>query len=337
VRPLEIKPLTQSGEKYWVDKLVHEANRELKAGLATQLSFNRTLSAIKRQAEDVGRISMITVGASNSVRTAGALRRKGVDIMEMGRKGWTITEVNIDALLEQLQILACKEDILVMQCLDSRCFMEIDGNGNVQCPKRGEDGKVHVHGRVIVAKDLLLEILLDQLDPVFRSRKESLIILVCPLARFLISCCDTQERGSGADPEGEGKRMLRELGTLRREIKSRLLKKGYANVRMVDPLEVCGAAASVEAARALMVDQAHMTAAGYAKLATSIKELAHGWLLGRKRKSTGSDRPDAKRIRLDSGDGEGRGKGGGAKSGQSGRKGKGGGKSTGLRKGTGGE
>jgi hypothetical protein len=337
VRPLEIKPLTQSGEKYWVDKLVHEANRELKAGLATQLSFNRTLSAIKRQAEDVGRISMITVGASNSVRTAGALRRKGVDIMEMGRKGWAITEVNIDALLEQLQILACKEDILVMQCLDSRCFMEIDGNGNVQCPKRGEDGKVHVHGRVIVAKDLLLEILLDQLDPVFRSRRESLIILVCPLTRFLIPCCDTQEMGSGADPEGEGKRMLRELGTLRREIKSRLLKKGYANVRMVDPLEVCGAAASVEAARALMVDQAHMTAAGYAKLATSIKELAHGWLLGRKRKSTGSDRPDAKRIRLDSGDGEGRGKGGGAKSGQSGRKGKGGGKSTGLRKGTGGE
>ncbi len=56
---------------------------------------------------------------------------------------------------------------------------------------------------------------------------------------------------------------MRELGTLRREIKSRLLKKGYANVRMVDLLEVCGAAASVEAARALMVDQVHMTAAGY--------------------------------------------------------------------------
>ncbi len=158
--------------------------------------------------------------------------------------------------------------------------MEIDSNGNVQCPKRKDDGKVHVHGRIIVAKDLLLEILLDQLDPVFRSRKESLIILVCPLTRFLIPCCDTHVKGSGEEQEGEGKKMLRELGILRREIKSRLLRKGYTNVRMVDPLEVCGAAASVEAARALMVDQAHMTAAGYAKLATSIKELAHGWLLG---------------------------------------------------------
>jgi hypothetical protein len=119
---------------------------------------------------------------------------------------------------------------------------------------------------------------------------------------------------------------------------ARLLKKGYANVRMVDPLEVFGAAASVEAARTLMVDQVHMTAAGYAKLATSIKELAHAWMLGRKRKSTGSDRPDAKRIRLDSGGGRGKGgKSGRGKSGQSGRKGDGRGPSAGKKKGCSGE
>ncbi len=120
--------------------------------------------------------------------------------------------------------------------------------------------------------------------------------------------------------------MLKELGTLRREIKSRLLKKGYANVRMVDPLDVCGAASSMEAARELMVDQAHMVATGYAKLAGAIKDVAHGWLLGKKRKYTGSNRPDAKRIRLDSGQldsGAGRGKGGGGGGkGASGKRGK---------------
>jgi len=60
-----------------------------------------------------------------------------------------------------------------------------------------------------------------------------------------------------------------------------------------------------------------MVATGYAKLAGAIKELAHGWLLGKKRKGTGSDRPDAKRIRLDSGSSVSRGKGGGGKSGGS--------------------
>ncbi len=324
VRPTEIKALTQAGEKYWIDKLVHEVNRELRVNLSTTLSFNRTLSVIKRQANDVGKISMITVGASNAIRTAGALKRKGVEIMEMGRKGWTVSEESVDALLEQLQIMASKDDILVLQCLDSRCFLETDSNGNVHLPKRGEDGKVHVKGRIIVAKDLLLEILLDQLDPVFRSRKDSLIILVCPLTRFLITCCDAHVKGDTGEREGEGKRLLKELGTLRREIKSRLLKKGYANVRMVDPLDVCGAASSVEAARELMVDQAHMVGTGYAKLAGAIKDVAHGWLLGKKRKCTGSDRPDAKRIRLDSGQldsGAGRGKGGGGK-GAGGKRGK---------------
>jgi hypothetical protein len=56
-----------------------------------------------------------------------------------------------------------------------------------------------VEGRITVANDILLDILLDQLDPVFKSRKDSLIVLVCPLTRFLISCCDSLERKEGAE------------------------------------------------------------------------------------------------------------------------------------------
>ena len=50
----------------------------------------------------------------------------------------------------------------------------------------------------------------------------------------------------------------------------------------------------------------------------SIKEQAYAWLLVKKRKGTGTDRPDAKRIRLDSG--SSLGKGGGGKSGGGGGK-----------------
>ncbi len=120
------------------------------------------------------------------------------------------------------------------------------------------------------------------------------------------------------------KRLLRELGTLRREIKSRLIKRGYENVRIVDPLDVNGAASSVSAARSLMKDQVHMHRCGYARLAEEIKELAHSWLLGKKRKSSGSDRPDAKRIKLDT-TAEKRGKGGGSSRGKDGRGSRGGG------------
>ncbi len=243
-------------------------------------------------------------------------------MVEMGGKGWKVSEESVDALLEQLQIVASKDDILVLQCLDSRVFMEVDSTGGVQCPKWDKDGIVHVLGRIIVAKDLLLEILLDQLDPVFKSRKDSLIVLVCPLTRFLTPCCDAHVGREGG--EEDAKRLLRELGSLRREIKSRLIKRGYDNVRMVDPLDVNGAASSVSAAMSLMKDQVHMHRVGYARLAEGIKELAHSWLLGKKRKSTGSDRPDAKRIRLDS-TVDKRGKDGGSSRGKGGRGGRGGG------------
>jgi uncharacterized membrane protein YgcG len=336
-RPQAVKPLTPAGEKYWIEKLVVEANRELRSGLSLNICFNRTLSAIKRQANYVGKMSMLTIGASNSARTATALKKKGVTVTEMGRNGWTVSESSIDALLEQLQIVATKDDILVMQCLDSRVFMVVDSAGGIQCPKRGEDGRVHVEGRITVAKDILLDILLDQLDPVFKSRMESLIVLVCPLTRFLISCCDSHERKEGA--EEDGKRLLRELGTLRREIKSRLIKKGYGNVRMVDPLEVNGAACSVSAARAVMRDQVHMHNVGYARLAEEIKEIAHSWLLGKKRKGSGSDRPEPKRMRLDTSADKGATSGGGGrgKGGKSdGGRGKGGKSRGGAGKGPGG-
>jgi hypothetical protein len=333
-RPTVIQPLTEAGEKYWVEKLVTEINRELRTGLATDIFFNRTISAVKRQADNVGKMSMLTVGASNSARTAAALKKKGISVVEMGGKGWKVSEESVDALLEQLQIVASKDDILVLQCLDSRVFLEVDGTGGIQCPKRDKDGIVHVLGRIIVAKDLLLEILLDQLDPVFKSRKDSLIVLVCPLTRFLTSCCDTHEGREGG--EEDGKRLLRELGTLRREVKSRLIKRGYDNVRMVDPLDVNGAASSVSAARELMRDQVHMHKIGYARLAEEIKELAHSWMLGKKRKGTGSDRPDAKRIKLDmaayrsaNGGGGSRGKGGKGSRGGAGKGSRGRGKGVG--------
>ena len=85
-----------------------------------------------------------------------------------------------------------------------------------------------------------------------------------------------------------------------------------------------------------------MVATGYAKLAGAIKDVAHGWLLGKKRKCTGSDRPDAKRIRLDSaqqesGAGRGKsggssGKGAGGKRGKASRKGEGRGPASGKKK-----
>jgi hypothetical protein len=231
--------------------------------------------------------------------TAAALRKKGVDIYMLGRKNWTVSVTSVDAAVEELAFEGRTEDIVVLQCLDNRCFYAIDSNGSMTAPVAGEDGKVHVLGRVSVAKDLQLEILLDQLDPMLESRRDFLTIVVCPLVRYMLPCCDSHGSEKGSGREEEGKRMLRELGTLRRELKTRLIKKGYVNTILVDPLAVCDAAASVSAAENMMSDMYHMKPAGYAKLAEKIRGVATAWLLNRKRKSGKDGGPDPKRVRLD--------------------------------------
>jgi hypothetical protein len=57
-RPTAVKPLTAAGEKYWIEKLVVEANRELRSGLSLDICYNRILSAVKRQANNVVMMSM---------------------------------------------------------------------------------------------------------------------------------------------------------------------------------------------------------------------------------------------------------------------------------------
>ncbi len=51
-------------------------------------------------------------------------------------------------------------------------------------PSRGEDGLVHIQGKVVVARGLQLDNLLELLGPILREREGKLTIQVCPLFDF---------------------------------------------------------------------------------------------------------------------------------------------------------
>jgi hypothetical protein len=55
---------------------------------------------------------------------------------------------------EQVAITADQDYILVLQCLDNRYFFEMDSSGNIKRPKKGLDKKVHIAGKITLAKDL---------------------------------------------------------------------------------------------------------------------------------------------------------------------------------------
>jgi hypothetical protein len=57
-RPTALIPLNEAGERYWIEKITLELNREIGLGFASAWSVGRTMSAVRRQEEAVaiGRI-----------------------------------------------------------------------------------------------------------------------------------------------------------------------------------------------------------------------------------------------------------------------------------------
>ncbi len=308
IRPLAIGPMTEAGERFWILRLIWELNREMRMALGTTVSLSRTMAGINRIANDTGGLEVTCIGASNATRTTEALKRKGVKATLVGKTGWKLSNSSMAAAELELRRDGRAEAPVVLHCLDGSVFFAVGKSGAMSIPARGKDGIVHVKGKVSVAKGLQLSQVMDQLEGFLAARKDLLTILVSPSLRFVRPCCLTHDSLPVEEKIEDGKRMLRELGSLRREIRNWLYKKGFRNVVLVDPLEANSAASSWDKAQELMADSVHMQNAGYSKLAGGIREAVQNWLIGRKRKANEEQGAAEKKPRL--GGGEGGPKGG---------------------------
>jgi hypothetical protein len=321
IRPLAIGPMTEAGERFWILRLIWELNRELKMALGTTVSLSRTMAGINRIANDMSGLEVTCIGASNATRTTEATL--------IGKTGWKLSNSSMAAAELELRREGRVEAPVVLHCLDGSVFFAVGKSGAMSIPARGKDGIVHVKGKVSVAKGLQLSQVMDQLEGFLEARKDLLTILVSPSVRFVRPCCLPHDNLPVEEKIEEGKRMLRELGSLRREIRNWLYKKGFRNVVLVDPLESNGAASSWDKAQELMADSVHMQNAGYSKLAGGIRVAMQNWLIGRKRKANEEQGAAEKKPRL--GGGEGGPKGGKGPGGKgAGGKGKGRGKGYGY-------
>jgi hypothetical protein len=300
-RPPALVPLNEAGERYWIEKISLELNREVGLGLATAWSVGRTMSAVRRQEEAVAMGRIFAIGASNAGYTAAALVRRGIRVVSLAQPGCMITRDTVENVVNRLDE-ECKEgDILLIQWLENSSFYMFNGEtGGMDLPKRDEsDGIFHITGRVTVSKDMQLEILLDRLDSLLAWSPDTLKVLLCPLVRYLTDCCTEHQRDEKTLQE-EGIRQLKELYQFRRVLKGRIIQKKYKNILLIDPLASTGAASSLERARAIMADSFHLTSKARGELANKIKEEIVGWLRGKKRGSDTAAGADSKRLRLDS-------------------------------------
>ncbi len=87
-----------------------------------------------------------------------------------------------------------------------------------------------------------------------------------------------------------------------------MVRHGFHDVLLADPLEAAGVAKSVAKARDLMFDAVHMKPAGFAALAGKIGELIQQWMVSKKRKGGRIEQPAGKRAKTEQTDAKGSGK-----------------------------
>ena len=133
------------------------------------MSFSRTLSAVQGRADQVRIGRVVTIGASNAGKTATALVKGGISVLKITRPGWAVTKDSVEAVMQEVESEKLENDIMLIQWMDnSSFFMVNEDTGNMALPDKGEDDIYHVTGRVQVAKDMQLDMLLVKLEPLLK-------------------------------------------------------------------------------------------------------------------------------------------------------------------------
>ncbi len=102
-RPTALIPLNEAGERYWIEKITLELNKEIGLGHATAWSVGRTMSAVRRQEEAVAIGRIFSIGASNAGQTAAALERKGIRVVPISTPGCSVTREGVEIICRRLK------------------------------------------------------------------------------------------------------------------------------------------------------------------------------------------------------------------------------------------
>jgi hypothetical protein len=159
--------------------------------------------------------------------------------------GWKITSESVDTLLP---ILQAKLELLdpavpvILWCMDYNFFRQLTATGDLAGITRGEDGKFHVTGKLMVAPYSLLRDMLVELNRIVDACGTHPVMILEAVPRFLIrSCCiDMQHCANigGEDPASVDacKKIMEDLSTLNSRVGEFLQSEQVTMVRTGDML-----------------------------------------------------------------------------------------------------
>ena len=276
---LVMEAATESTERSIIECLIKELNLKFNAGLDNNFSTSRSTD-ITSSEDFKETVDFVLVGSSHAHRICAALSAGRERVLSLASPSWRLTAENVAALVKPLEEAASNNPgaVFVFQLYDSSIYFGSSDSGELSLPKRGEDGRYHVHGELALAEWAALKKIFNISAPLLRAAGGNKKLILSPLPRYVQGkCCDDRQHITNYGTKG----YATEMGNSLAQIYSWLGDLAHGK-RIVDLEVVCvstvvgmeGNPSKKELAKLWGSDPVHLTTAGYQKMADKLVEMA---------------------------------------------------------------
>jgi hypothetical protein len=293
--PTELRPLSSEQEKRWLESLIEECRSKLALDLDPVPNLERGMGL---QSEPKRKVDFMIIGSSNAARLTKAVTEAGYSVCKILHRNWRVSRESAEALARTIVQTAEQDDpaVVVLFMLDGSIFYAKGQDGSRTLPRKGDDGKFHIVGDLVVCSTETQDEHLNTLRPVLDAVGRRPCIIVSPMMRYVSEgCCQNPDHVKNLADRSYRDDMQRQLDGVTRSIKNFLFKTHRRNMRVLDstyntrhlPIEDIW---FTDPVHPINIIYQHI-ASGVVKMAASLKNL--------------EDRQDLKRRRSDSWDNRG--------------------------------
>ena len=274
---LTIVPLDEARERDIMSSLIKELNSKFNTGLDLNFSTSReTAGSSDNLATLPPPEKFILIGSSHLTRLTAALKGLGETVYSLASPQWRLTDENVQETARRLEeaVKLNPTATVIYQLYDSSVYFASSAPGEQALPRRGQDGKFHVIGELLLADWTAFRKIYYMSIPLLRAGGDNKKLILSPLPRYSTSrCCDDTSHISNFGKDGYGTTIGEALGDIQGWIDDFSRGKRIKNYEVICPAIMMlpsDKESKVMLARYWGADPVHLTPDGYDKLAEKL-------------------------------------------------------------------
>ncbi len=139
---------------------------------------------------------VVMLGGSHSSRLTDELNDTCLEVIDISRRGWRLTEEAVDEKVKELLELVVSTDekrtTMVYQFFNNVSLLVTKPDGTRHLTEKGQDGKYHVEGKLDIASQEEVKKIVSKSIPLLRAGGLCRKIVLTPAARFKNPFCNTK-------------------------------------------------------------------------------------------------------------------------------------------------